>query len=117
MFHVEKMCYLKSNVPQLVKMSHSFYDNIACYSFFKIELHSPFHRIQIKSFNHVHPFQEDSLLLTTKFLGVPGTLLIDLTMKSLRGFEPVNTGLVIGKHLIISLLFHSKKVVYKGFKI
>ena len=38
-------------------------------------------------------------------------------MKSPRGFEPANTGLVIGKHLITSLLFHSNKVVYKRFEI
>ena len=45
----------------------------------------------------VEPFQGDSSLLTTiEALGVPGTLSIDLTMKSRRGFEPANTGLVIG---------------------
>ena len=50
-------------------------------------------------------------------LGVPGSLLIDLTMKSASGFVTVNPGLVIGKHLIDSLLFHSNKTMYKTFKI
>ena len=58
-------------------------------------------------------FQGDSLLLTTKSLGVPGTLLIDLTMKSPSGFERANSGLVIGKHLITSIHLHSNKVLYK----
>ena len=57
------------------------------------------------------------LLLTTESLGVPGTLLIDLTMKPPSGFESVNPGLVIGKPLINSLFFHYKKVMYKIFKI
>ena len=34
----------------------------------------------------VQSFQGDSLLLTTESLGVPGTLLIDLTMKLPSGF-------------------------------
>ena len=34
----------------------------------------------------VKSFQGDSLLLTTKYLGVPGTLLTDLTMKPTTGF-------------------------------
>ena len=55
--------------------------------------------------------------LTTKSLGIPGTLLTDLTMKPTTGLEPGNPGLVIGKHLIISLVLHSNKVMYKRFKI
>ena len=35
-------------------------------------------------------FQGDSLLVTTEALGVPGTLLIDLTMKPPSGFKSVN---------------------------
>ena len=50
-------------------------------------------------------------------LGVPGTLLIDLTMKSPSRIESVYPGLVIGKHLIDSLLFHYSKTMYKIFKI
>ena len=46
-------------------------------------------------------FQGGSLLLINKSLRVPGTLLIDLTMKPSGGFEPVNLELVIGKPLII----------------
>ena len=55
--------------------------------------------------------------LTTKSLGVPETLLIDLTMKSHSGFESANPRLVIGKHLINSSLFHSNKAMFKLFKI
>ena len=50
-------------------------------------------------------------------LGVPSTLLIDLTMKPPSEFDPVNPELVIGKHLINSLLFHYNKAMYKIFKI
>ena len=49
--------------------------------------------------------------------GIPGTLLIDLTMKSPSGFESANPGLVIGKQLINSLLIYYNKVMYKIFKI
>ena len=59
----------------------------------------------------------DSLLITTESLGVPGTLLINLTMKTPSGFKLVNPGLVIGNHLIDSLLFHYNKAMYKIFKI
>ena len=59
----------------------------------------------------------DSLLITTESLGVPGTLLINLTMKTPSGFKWVNPGLVIGNHLIDSLLFHYNKAMYKIFKI
>ena len=60
-------------------------------------------------------FQEDSLLVTTESLRVPGTLLIDLTMKLPSDFRSVNPGLVIGKHLFYSLFFHYNKVMYKIF--
>ena len=43
--------------------------------------------------------------------------MIDLTIKPPNGFESANPGLVIGKHLIDSLLFHYKKAIYKIFKI
>ena len=59
--------------------------------------------IEFKCLNNVQPIQGDSLLLTTKSLGIPGTLLIDLTMKAPSDFEPANPGLVIGKQFIISL--------------
>ena len=36
---------------------------------------------------HFLSFQGDSLLLTTESLGVPGTLLINLTMKTPSGFK------------------------------
>ena len=55
-------------------------------------------------------------LLTTKFLGVPGHFLIDLTMRPPSGFETASPGLVIGKYLIISLLLHSNKAMYWRFK-
>ena len=48
-------------------------------------------------------FQRDSLLLIIESVGVPDTLLIDLTIKPPSGFKLVNPGLVIGKHLIDSL--------------
>ena len=59
----------------------------------------------------VQSFQGDSLLLTTASLGVPGTLLINLTIKKPSGFKSVNPGLVIGNHLIDSLLFHYNKAM------
>ena len=62
-------------------------------------------------------FQGGTLILTTKSLGVPGTLLNDLTMKPAGGFESANPGLVIGKYLINSLLTSSNKTMYKTFKI
>ena len=65
----------------------------------------------------VQSFQGDSLLLTTESLGVPGTLLIDLTMKTPSCCKWVNPGLVIGNHSINSLLFHYNKAMYKIFKI
>ena len=77
------------------------------YSFLKNELYSPFLWIEFKYLNPVQPFQRESLLLSTKPLGVPGTHLIDLTIKPPRGFEAANPGLVIGKHLIVSLLLYS----------
>ena len=73
--------------------------------------------IEFKCLNLVQPFQGDSLLLTSKSLGISGTLLIDLTMKPPSVFEPANHGLVIGKNLIISLLIQSNKTMYKRFKI
>ena len=42
--------------------------------------------------NPVQLFQGDSLLLTTKYLGVSGNLLIDLAMKPTSAVEPANTG-------------------------
>ena len=42
-------------------------------------------------------FQGGNLILTSKSIGVPGTLLNDLTMKPAGGFESANPGLVIGK--------------------
>ena len=71
--------------------------------------------IQFKSLNPVQSFQGDSLVVTTESLGVPGTLLIDLTIKPPSGFKSVNPGLLIGKHLIYSLLFHYNKAMYKIF--
>ena len=65
----------------------------------------------------VEPFQGHCLLLTSNSLGVPGALLIDLSVKPPSGFETANPGLVIGKHLIILLLLHSEKAMYKRFKI
>ena len=53
---------------------------------------------------------------TITSLGIPGTLLIEMTMKPPGGLEPGNPELVTGKHLIISLLFHLNKVMYKRFK-
>ena len=52
-----------------------------------------------KCLSYVQSFPGDSLLLTTESPGFLGTLLIDLTMKPLSGFEPPNPRLVIGKQL------------------
>ena len=71
--------------------------------------------IHFKSLNPVQSFQRDSLLVTTESLGVPGTLLIDLSIKPPSGFKSVNPGLVIGKRLIYSLHFHYNKSMYKIF--
>ena len=56
------------------------------YSFLRKELYDNFLWIQFKSPNPVGSFQGDSLLLTTESLGVPGTLLISLSMKPSSGF-------------------------------
>ena len=40
-----------------------------------------------------------------------------MNMKAPGGLEPANPELVTGKHLIILLLFHLNKVMYKIFKI
>ena len=64
----------------------------------------------------VQSFQGDSLLLTTESLGVPGTLLIDLTMKPASGFKSVNPVMVISKHLIDWLFFDYNKAMYKIFE-
>ena len=73
--------------------------------------------VQFKSVNATESFQGDSLLLTTESLGVPGTLLINLTMKTPTGFKSVNSGLVISNHLIDSFVFHYNKAMYKILKI
>ena len=83
-----------------------FSDNIAKLLLFKKELYGLFQQIEFKCLNPVEAFQRDSLLLTTKSLEAPGTLLIDLTFKPSSGFEQANPRLVIGKHLIISLGLH-----------
>ena len=65
----------KTNIYQILK-KHS----IATLSFFlkkkTTEFYGNIQRIEFKCLNTVRPVQGDSLLLTTKFLGVPGTLLI-----------------------------------------
>ena len=63
--------------------------------------------------NPVQSFQGGSSLLTNKFLGLPGKLLIDLAMKPPGGFEPLITELVINHYSFIT----SKKLMHKGFKI
>ena len=90
-----------------------FCDNIAY--FLKQKLYGNFQWIQFKSLNPVQSFQGDNLLITTEAVGVPGTLLIDLTMKPPIGFNSVNLGLVIGKVLTYSLLFHYNIAMYKIF--
>ena len=102
----KKMCYLKSYIQQLVTMITQNSIQLAkllsiCFLF---------------CLNPLLPFQGDSLLLTTKSLGVLGTLLIDLTMKQPSDFEPTKLGLVIGKHVIISLLLHSTKRCIKDLE-
>ena len=86
------------------------------YSFLK-KLYGNFKLPQFKYLNPVQSFQGDSLILCNEFLGIPGTLLIDLTMKSSTGFESANPGLIIGRRLINSLLIYCNKVLYKIFKI
>ena len=85
--------------------------------YFLKKLYGNFQLPQFKYLNPVQSFQGDSLILCNKFLGIPGTLLIDLTMKSSSGFESANPGLVIGRRLINSLLIYYNKVLYKIFKI
>ena len=66
----------------------------------------------------VRSFQEDSLLLTTKPVGVLGTLLIDLTMKPSRGFEQANLRLVISKQLInYSFILARQCINYLKYKL
>ena len=84
--------------------------------FFKKDFYEPFQWIEFKCLNPVAPFQGLSLLLITMSLGVTGTLLIDLTLKLSSGFKTTNPGLVIGKHLIVSLLLHCSKAMYNRFK-
>ena len=50
---------------------------------------------EFKCVNPVQLLQGDSLLLTTKSLGIPGTLLIDLTMKPSSDLELANPGMVM----------------------
>ena len=76
------------------------------YSFLKKELYGNFQWIEFKCRNPVQSFQGDILVLITESLGNPSTLLYDLTIKQLSGFESANLGLVIRKYLINSLLFH-----------
>ena len=85
--------------------------------FLKKELYGKFQWIEFKCLNPVQSFQGDTLVLATKSLGLSGTLLIDLTMKPTSGFELANPRLVIGKHVINSLLHHSNKAINKIFKI
>ena len=78
------MCSLKSYIAQLVTMAHSklaFFDSHLVTSRKKHELSGKFQWIKFKCLNPAQPFQKDSLLLTTKTLGVPSNLLIDLAMK------------------------------------
>ena len=63
-------------------------------------------------YNHL----KDSLLLTNKFLRVSSNLLIDLAMKPRSGFEPVNTGLVIGHYSFIVTNWCIKDLKYKLYK-
>ena len=81
--------------------------------FFKKDFYEPFQWIEFKCLNPVAPFQGLSLLLITMSLG---TLLIDLTLTLSSGFKTTNPGLVVGKHLIISLLLHCNKAMYNRFK-
>ena len=85
--------------------------------FLRKELYDNFLWIQFKSLNPEQSFQGDTLLLTIKSLGVPDTLLINLTMKTPTGFKLVNSGLVISNHLIDSFVFHYNKAMYKILKI
>ena len=117
-FPMKKMCYLKSYILQLRTMAHSKLSPLSLIPFNLLSLINTLllqeksrKWIEFKCLNPVHPFQGYDLLLTTKSLGNPGTLLIDLTMKLPIGVEPANPGLVIGKHLIIFLLLHSNEVV------
>ena len=78
-----------------------------------IKFYDNFLWIHFKPLNPVQSFQGDSLLLTTKSLGVPATLLINLNMKTPSGLKSVNPGLGIGNNLIDSLLFQYNKAMYK----
>ena len=100
-----------------LKIDIRFCDNRAKLLFFKKGTLWQLSMVQFKSVNATESFQGDSLLLTTESLGVPGTLLINLTMKTPTGFKSGDTGLVIGNCLIDSLHFHYNKAMYKIFKI
>ena len=95
-----------------------FCDNIAqlLFSLKQKELDDNFQWIEFKSLKPVRLFKRDSLVLITESLGIPGTLLIILTMKLASGFESVSPGLVISKHLIDSLIFHYNKQCIKYLK-
>ena len=69
------------------------------YSFLKKELYGNVQWIEFKCRNPVQSFQGDILVLTIESLGNPSTLLYDLTIKQLSGFESANLGLVIRKYL------------------
>ena len=94
-----------------------FYDNIANLSS-KKGIYANFQQTELKCSHPVQSFQGYSLLLTIESLGVPGTLLIDVTMKPAFGFESANPGLVIVKQLIYYLFIITKKCVkYLKYKL
>ena len=64
----------------------------------KRKLYGHFQWIEFNCLNPAESFQGDSLLLTTKSPGFPGTHLIDLAMKPLRDFKPGTPGFEIDKH-------------------
>ena len=71
--------------------------------------HQCFQLIEFKCLNPVQSFQKDSLLSTTESLGVPGTLLIDQTMRLPIGFESEIPEFIIDKKLINHSFFITKQ--------
>ena len=59
-----------------------------------------FQCISFRCLQPTQSFRENSLLLTTQPLGVPGTLLIDLFTKPPGGFELASSWFEVGKKLI-----------------
>ena len=75
------LCFLRQKKPEVTKNG------------LKIDIRFCENRAKLLFFTKV-TIKGDSLLLTTKSLGVPGTILMNLTMKTPSGFKLVNPYLI-----------------------